>query len=265
MDDYNVSTESGRDGKRVELFETNKTGKAINFVFACLLFVATILILLFANEEPYVVKFIVIVILLACVIFNVLYASIVFKPRGKGVAYIAIVASGLLFACCGDMLYLSHVFLSLSLFGVAHLIFLSSLIVISGVKVRDAVISLIVFGCGFLIINLNPAFQLGYHRTFVIVYTLIMSLLLGKSISMLFEINNKWIYALIMVGIALLFIANLMKLFYEFAGNVKIFNVIAVSTYYPAVMVLAFSLFIVGGNYIAYHSNNKSVKHDNAG
>ena len=74
-----------------------------------------------------------------------------------------------------------------------------------------------------------------------LIYALIISLMLGKSIAN-FTRDKSLFSLIILIGCALFFFSDLMLLFDVFA-SAKLAGIFCLATYYPAEFILAYSIF----------------------
>lgn len=233
----------------------------INAVFAALVLLSTIFYLNFKNL-PYVLKTLSSALFVACGLFNLVFSWIAFRPKGRKLAFMIMMLCGLILACVGDILLIDHFILGAVFFAAGHIVFFAAMIVLSGFCLRDGVVSTLIFVAAFLLIALNKNFDFAGMKSLVIAYALVLSLMLGKSVSNAFNVNNRWFFVLVSVGAALFFVSDLMLLFYIFAGKLKILDILCLSTYYPAEIVLAFSIFACAVGFTEYKMKKVNTKNN---
>ncbi len=153
---------------------------------------------------------------------------------------------GLIFAMLGDILLIPpELFIvGAGLFAVGHIFFFVAYMQLARLNWRDLVIAAAIFLISLLVILLYDFHFEGIMQIVVIVYALIISLMLGKSISNLWRKDvsrlAKW---LIFVGSLMFFLSDLFLLFNVFGGLGIIFDMLCLAFYYPAEVLLASSIY----------------------
>ena len=222
---------------------TIKIGYFVNIIFALLILVADVCFIAI-DCSAYITKTIASALFVLCGVFNLVYVLSVLKEKRKIVFY-CLMLSGLVFAMTGDILLIDNFVLGAIFFGVGHILFLLSFCFLSNLKLRDLLIGAVIFVGSFLLIEFYKGFDFGNMKVLVVVYALIISLMLGKALSNVFESNNKPQNIVIFVGALLFFVSDLMLVFYLFARRVMVFDILCLAAYYPAEFILAFSIFFV--------------------
>lgn len=154
---------------------------------------------------------------------------------------------GLVFAMAGDIVLNIYFIGGAILFAVGHVFFYVAYCNLAKFKWTDLIYSAIIFVPSLFVLLFVPILNYGsvLMQIVCIVYALIISLMLGKSIANF--VREKNIFTLIiLVGCALFFFSDLMLLFDVFAGA-KIAGILCLATYYPAEFLLGYSIF-VGSN-----------------
>lgn len=219
-----------------------KVGVGVNIAFAVAIIVATFCYILIDCSE-YITKTIVSGLFVLCGIFNLLYSRACLKSGYKnGFGYCLM--AGLALACVGDILLIDFFVLGAIFFAAGHVMFFIAFCFESKFRVRDIIIGALIFVCAFLVIEFYKGFDFEGMKVLIVVYALIISLMLGKAISNMFNLNDKSLKLVSFVGALLFFISDLMLLFHVFGSGAYVFDVICVSTYYPAEFLLAFSIFV---------------------
>ena len=113
-----------------------------------------------------------------------------------------------------------------------------------------------IFVPALIFILLYPNFVFDGMLPVVIVYALIISGMLGKSVSNIFEQDNRLLNVIIALGALMFFLSDLMLLFNVFGSAPYLLDVICIALYYPAEFVLAFSIFMVGFKFKKSETNN---------
>ena len=219
-----------------------KLGIIINAVFAALI-VAADCVYMLVDCSPYITKTIASVLFVLCGAFN-LYFVLGVLARKANWLFCVMLFAGLVFACAGDILLIDHFVLGALFFGLGHILFFMSFCFLTGFKIRDLLIGTGIFVAVFLLIELYKCFNFGGMKTLAVVYALIISLMLGKAISNVFEPNHRAVNIVIAAGALLFFISDFMLLFHVFGSGALVFDIICLVTYYPAEFILALSIFV---------------------
>ncbi len=151
--------------------------------------------------------------------------------------------AGLVFACLGDILLIDYFIIGAILFAIGHVFFFAAYSVLSKIKWRDIIISLVLFAIGLVIILVPQIFHFGDMFAVVIVYAFIICFMLGKAISNCFEPDYRKQNIWIMVGSLLFFLSDLMLLFNVFSEVSSVFGILCLVMYYPAEILLATSIY----------------------
>ncbi len=169
-----------------------------------------------------------------------LYFAILFKGNIKFCSWLL---AGLFFAMLGDILLNIHFITGAIFFAVGHIFFFVSYCFLQKFKWQNLIYGLAIFIPSLLIITLVPIFDFNgiLMEIICIVYALIISLMVGKSISNF--VNKKSVLnILILIGSGLFFFSDLMLLLNVFGGLPKIIDILCLLTYYPAEILLAHSI-----------------------
>ena len=171
---------------------------------------------------------------------NLIYA---FKETTKNRKFIILMLIGLFFACLGDVVLYFQFCVGAGLFAVGHILFFASYIFLEKFDWKDLIPSGVIFVASLLIILLAPVLKMDILMTVVaIVYALVISTMLGKAISNLIK-NKNALNIVILIGSALFYFSDLMLLFARF-GGIYACSVLCLATYYPAEVLLAFSILL---------------------
>lgn len=175
-------------------------------------------------------------------IVNFVFA-IKLKPETKNNKYMIFMLIGLVFACAGDIVLNLHFISGAALFAVGHLFFFVSYCMISKICLRDLICGLCIFVPSLLIITLVPAFDFGgvLMEVVCVIYALIISFMVGKSISNLIA-SKSLNSVLTVIGSCMFFVSDFMLLLSVF-GGIGWAGVICLATYYPAECLLATTIF----------------------
>lgn len=166
-------------------------------------------------------------------------------PENKYKKFAIFMLVGLIFAMAGDIVLIDFFEIGAGLFAVGHICFFVAYLMLSKFNIRDMISSILLFGACLLVIFLYDGFVFGgIMLPVVIIYALIISLMLGKSISNLFDKNigkfSKW---LIFIGSLMFFLSDVCLLFNVFGGADRWVDMMCIFLYYPAEIVLASSIY----------------------
>ena len=155
---------------------------------------------------------------------------------------------GLFLSLVADIVLNIHFMIGAGIFALAHVLYVISYSIISKYTWKDLIPAGIIFVPSALVITLVPLFDFGgvLMEVICVVYALIISLMVGKAISNLIS-KKCGSNLIIVIGSILFFISDLMLLFNVF-GSVEanvalIFDNLCLATYWPAQVLLAYSVF----------------------
>ncbi len=157
-----------------------------------------------------------------------------------------IMVVGLIFAMLGDIVINIHFIAGAGLFAVGHVFFVIAYNTLYKFNWKDIVISLVIFIAALLFVLLAPIFEFSsaVMQVVVIVYALIISFMVGKTISNLIEKRNI-LNIVLVVGSVLFFSSDFCLLLNNFANlDANYIGTICLALYYPAEFLLAFSIFV---------------------
>lgn len=173
-------------------------------------------------------------------LINLVYAIISKKINLK---YAIIMFIGLVFAMLGDILLEINFMIGAILFAIGHIFFFISYCFIARFKWTDLIAGGIIFTVAVLVLTLVPLFNFDtMMQLLCIFYALIISLMLGKSISNIIRERNL-LNILVLVGSGLFFFSDLMLVFNVFTDIPGIaLGLLCLITYYPAECILAHTI-----------------------
>lgn len=154
---------------------------------------------------------------------------------------------GLVSAFLGDILLIDYFTLGVAFFALGHVFYFVSFCTIQKIHWLDFVIGGTIFALSTLLILLYKGFDFKGMKLLIIVYALIISFMVGKTISNYILNKNMKNLALI-VGSAMFFLSDLMLLFRLFANTGRVFSILCLILYYPAQFVLSTSIYSVSIN-----------------
>lgn len=175
-------------------------------------------------------------------IINLCYALI---TKQKGIRFYVGMAAGLLFAFAGDVLIAYDFIIGAATFAVGHICFVVAYCFLQKFSIRDLIPSGILFlgALAFLLFCPLLQFEAAVFRIVCIAYALIISLMLGKAISNFIKKPNR-LTAIIAIASVLFFFSDLMLVFDWFIGLWNWTDNACMGTYYPALCLLSFSMYI---------------------
>ena len=174
-------------------------------------------------------------------IINLAYA-ITLKEQDK--SFYCFMTVGLVLCMLGDILINLNFILGAAVFALGHIFFIIAYSCLEKFKLLDLIIGAVVFiGAGLFLI-LYPELDFGSTllKCVCVGYALIISLMFGKALAGF--IRQRTIFnALLAVGSLLFVFSDLMLVFSSFMGKWGWTNEACMATYYPALCILAFSMF----------------------
>ena len=174
-------------------------------------------------------------------LINLFYA---YKTKQANMKFFVIMAIGLIFAMAGDVAIEFMFVAGAGLFAVGHVWFIFAYCALNDFKWKDLIYGGVIFaGAGLFILlfkglKFNPEFM----KWVCLIYALIISIMLGKAISNLVR-ERSVLNILLVVGAVLFFFSDLMLLLNNFMGTLSWTLHACLGTYFPALSILAFSMF----------------------
>ena len=213
-----------------------------NIILAVAILVMDVCLIVLGNA--YVYKSIASALFVVSGIVNLVFAIMAKEERNKLFKYFMVV--GLVFACIGDILLIDGAYFieGAIFFAIGHVFFFVGYSLLQKICWRDLICSLIIFAVALVVIFAVPVFEFQNMLAIVIVYSFIISFMLGKAISNAFSEEYKIGNLIILIGSLLFFLSDLMLLFNMFANfDTNVFEVLCLVLYYPAEILLACSIF----------------------
>ena len=230
------------------ILSENKMKNKLMIIFNCLMFALIItgdLLYMLVFPANLWVKGVASFLFFACGLVNLIFT---FKKQQKNTKkYSILLTIGLFFAMLGDIFLGVNFVVGTGLFALGHIFFFVSFMFLSKFHFRDIFVWLVLVGISFCIMFIPESLNFGSMFPVVVVYALIISLMLAKSLSnMLFDREAKnSALSLIFVGSLMFFLSDMMLMFCWFGGGERVFDVLCLSLYYPAEFVLALSVYLV--------------------
>ena len=174
-------------------------------------------------------------------------ASLLYAILSKNVnlKFSIVMLVGLVFAMAGDIVLNVHFIGGAILFAIGHVFYFVSYCFLLKFKWMDLLYGAIIFVPSVLLITLAPFFDFGgvLMEVVCVVYALIISFMVGKSISNLVR-EKSLLNVLLVVGSCLFFFSDLMLLLNVFADLPRVVDILCLVTYYPAQCILAYSIMV---------------------
>lgn len=176
---------------------------------------------------------------------NLIYVC---TTKNKKLKFTIFMFVGLVLSLIADVVLNIQFMIGAVIFASAHILYIISYSTLSKYTWKDLIPAGIIFIPSVLVITLVPIFDFGgiLMEVICVVYALIISLMVGKAISNLIKDKkvSNWIIA---IGSILFFISDLMLLFDVFsnvdASTALIFDNLCLATYWPAQVLLAYSIY----------------------
>jgi len=231
-----------------------------NILFMAVILIFDVIYAMPFTNNAYIFKTIPSVLFVVGGIINLFFAKKEGFENKKLKHFSIFMLVGLIFAMLGDILLIDFFIIGAGVFAIGHIMFFIAYLYLAPFKVRDLICFVSIFTPSLLIILLYPGFTFDtFMQILVIVYALIISLMLGKSLSNVFNKELTFITRyLIFIGSLLFFISDLCLLFYCFTENpLLIFDNLCLLTYYPAVTILATTIYYASRKFSENNRENK--------
>lgn len=171
--------------------------------------------------------------------------NLVFACLNKSyVKYAIFMLVGLTLSFVADIIINLEFMYGAIIFAVAHVFYVISYCYLAKFKWKDLIAVVCVAIPAVLIVTLTPILNFGdpIMKIVCVIYAIIISFMVGKSISVL--IGKKSISNIILVvGSSLFLTSDIMLLFDVFANGHPIFILLCLATYYPAQILLSYTVF----------------------
>lgn len=212
---------------------------AVNAAFVCAIFVLNFFYQY--NHFSFTLKCITSALFALLGLINLSYA--LYVGAGNRRFYIAM-AGGLLSAFLGDVFINESFIVGAALFALGHICFIVAYVFLDRLRPLELIIGGVAFASAtaFLIFYPYLSFSDPIFRVVCIIYALIISLMLGKAVANLVRERTP-LNALIAVAAVLFVISDLMLVFAWFAGVRGWTDNLCMATYYPALSLLATSMY----------------------
>ena len=228
--------------KEIKSLFADRTILLYNIVFLAVIMIYDVLYIVF--PDIFAFKIMASALFFACGLFNYLLLRNEHGLDSKSNRFAICMVVGLAFAFAGDVAINLIFALGAGLFAIGHIWFFIAYLQLSKINWRDAIIFAIVFGISLCVILLYPNFDFKGMFPVIIGYALIISAMLSKSISNIFDKKlTPFVKYYIFVGSMLFFLSDMCLLFRNFGGMSRLFSVFCLGLYYPAEIILATSIY----------------------
>lgn len=210
----------------------------VNTLFLILTIVTDVLYLKFGN--PYIFKTLASSVFVLCGIINILLVFLLKLQTNK--KYLIFMLIGLIFAFGGDVLLIDYFIVGAILFAIGHVFFFISYLMLSKFKWTD-----LFYIAGAIAISLTVIFvsrvNFGDMQLLIFAYAIIISAMLGKSISLIPENLGTGLY--VAIGSLMFYLSDMFLMFTIFGNMGRTGDILCLGFYYPAEFVLASSISII--------------------
>ncbi len=222
----------------------NKFLNWFNIIMSTLVIVGDLLYMLVFRGNL-IVKGITSLLFFVCGLVNL---CLMFRNQSEKIKkYSLFLTIGLFFAMLGDIILGVEFTVGAGLFALGHIFFFIAFLFLNKFSIWDIIISLVIIGISLCVILLSNGLTFGKMLPLVIVYAVIISNMLGKSLSNLLQNRNysskQLLY--IFVGTLMFFLSDLMLMFNVFGTGARVFDILCLALYYPAEIVLATSIYFM--------------------
>jgi len=147
-----------------------------------------------------------------------------------------------------DILLVLNFYVGTIVFAIGHILYFTSYCNLEKIDKNDFKYGIIIGVFSLSIILFTPFlnFDNSIMKTICCIYAIIISFMVGKTISNLRKENNST-NKIITIGSILFFISDFMLMLDVF-GGISVTGYLCLATYYPAQFLLALSIFIYGSN-----------------
>lgn len=165
------------------------------------------------------------------------------KNGSKNRAFTVVMFIGMVVAMIADIVLEIYFMTGAIIFAISHVFNYASYCTLAPIRWRDMIPGGIIFVFSCAIILLVPIFDFGGNvmQIVCLVYALIISLMLGKSISN-YNREKCLLNLLLLIGSALYFFSDMMLLFSHFSDVPDFVGTLCVISYYIAQIFLAHSI-----------------------
>ena len=179
------------------------------------------------------------------VIIGIINLIFVLNNKTSKKHFSIIMLVGLIFAMLGDIILELHFIMGAVLFAIGHIFYFIAYSYLLPFKWKDLIYGAMIFIPVTLFILLAPIFDFGgiVMELVCIIYAVIISCMVGKSISNYIQDKNL-LHLIILIGSLLFMFSDFMLLLNVFANLPRIVGILCLASYYPAECILAYSILL---------------------
>ena len=150
--------------------------------------------------------------------------------------------TGLTFAMLGDIFLEIEFIIGAILFAIGHVFYFVAYTRLAKFSWKDLLYGVCIFVLASILILTAPIFEFEtvVLKILCVIYALIISIMVGKSVSNFIKDKTN-LNLILMIGSILFMFSDLMLLFNVF-GSVPLTGILCLATYYPAEIILAYSI-----------------------
>lgn len=166
------------------------------------------------------------------------------KAKLEDKKFYLIMFVGLVFSMIGDVMININFVAGAAIFAIAHVWFIFAYCLLNKYKLQDGIVGGVIFigSALFILLFKGLNFEPTILKWVCLIYALIISTMLGKAISNLVR-ERSIVNILLAIGAVLFFFSDLMLLLDNFMGTLSWTGNACMATYWPALCILAFSMF----------------------
>lgn len=174
-------------------------------------------------------------------IANLIYA---FINKAANKFFPIFMVLGLFFSLIGDIVINLSFIPGALIFALGHIFYFTAYCTSVRFKAKDLIPCGVIFGISLLILIFYPGFDFDtLIFTVCVFYALIISCMVGKTVSNLLGERSRLNYVLVL-GSTLFFISDLALVLYMFGNAPKVADTVCLATYFPAQCILAYGIFL---------------------
>ena len=215
-----------------------------NSIMAALIVIADILYMT-VDCSAYITKTIASVLFVICSTTN--FILLIKNYKGDKKWYSIFMLIGTIFSMMGDIFLIDFFIVGALMFAVGHILYVVAYMFLQQFTKKDLITWLVLVCICALVILVPQIYDFKGIMPLILVYAIIISAMLAKAFNgFIFNKKyNNWPFGLIFLGSVMFFLSDMMLLFANFAGGAKVFDVLCLSLYYPALVVLSTSIFYI--------------------
>lgn len=163
----------------------------------------------------------------------------------KKLAFPLLTFLGLLLCMAGDVVLFNNFLFGAAIFVAGHIVYIFAYCRLCKPSLRDLLIIGAVSAVSVLFVTLCPAFNYGsaLMTAVAVVYAVVISFMLGKSLSNLTRCANA-VNTALFIGSLMFFVSDIALAFNVFGGAPSWSDILCLFTYFPGQCVIAFSVYL---------------------